>query len=74
MLSQLYLENKRTIYNALWKISNADTMIYDNYMRCLSDKHFYTDIILGFAKKKAEYRLIQRKFSENIAAKALVSM
>lgn len=34
-------------------------MIYeDNYMRRLSDKHFHSDIILGFAKKEAEDRLI----------------
>lgn len=41
-------------------------------MRRLSDKHLQTAIILGFAKKEVEDRLIQRQFSENILAKALL--
>lgn len=46
--------------------------IINYYMRRLSDKHLQTAIILGFAKKEVEDRLIQRQLSENILAKALL--
>lgn len=44
----------------------------NDYKRCLSDKHFHTDLILGFAKKEVEDKLIERQFSENIPAKVLL--